>query len=113
MATWIWAISSAMFCSGVHKNNHITKKKRSTKSIVAMAGVPAEPWNMSTKEGMELAAVPEGGMKVNEANSIWTMVSTAGGSCNRKIRMAIVSARGHFLRIEPASCKALISCPLC
>jgi hypothetical protein len=70
--------------------------------MVPSDGVPAGPWKISKLEVKEPAEAPLGGMNVKEANKNWTKVRTIGGSCKRKIRMAIVSYMGQDLRMVEA-----------
>lgn len=76
--------------------------------IVPREGVPAGPWKISKLEVNEAEVVPAGGMKVNEANRNWTRVRTMGGSCRRKMRMAMVSYIGQDLRMVDARANGLM-----
>jgi hypothetical protein len=84
-----------------------SRQKPSIAIIVPSEGVPAGPWKMSKLEDNEPEEVPLGGIKVKEANKNWTRVRTIGGSCSKKIRMAIVSYIGHDLRIVDANWNGL------
>jgi hypothetical protein len=93
----ICAKSNAISCSGLHKKSHTSKTSASTKKIVAIEGVPKDPFRMSGKFNAE-REVEEGGTKVKVANSKWTIERKVGGIWRRTMRMAMVSWSGRDAR---------------
>jgi hypothetical protein len=69
---------------------------RSTSNIVAKAGYPRlDALNMSLTLGRVESEMPAvGGTKVREANRVWMMSTSVGGSERRRMRIEMASRSG-------------------